>query len=168
MKVNFSDKTVTFTKNNNNKYTISFTLLPGDQLYPCVLFYYINDEVEFLPNHKFWVICDMFKNSTASFSISLWGRPRSSRLHCRRGRPEGHPHFPSKSAAFGRLIPSRGSSPGELWSLAPLQPGKQLPTPSTFHCIPIFESGGSFKGWRKQEIWTSSSSLLRGGAYLFQ
>ena len=60
MKVNFSDKTVTFTKNNNNKYTISFTLLPGDQLYPCVLFYYINDEVEFLPNHKFWqwfVIC---------------------------------------------------------------------------------------------------------------
>ena len=53
MKINFTTKTAVFTKNNINKYTLNFALIPGDQLYPCALFYYINDEVEYLPNHKF-------------------------------------------------------------------------------------------------------------------
>lgn len=52
MRVNFADKTLLF-KRNTDQYSINFSTLPGDELYPCVLFYYINDEVEFLPNHKF-------------------------------------------------------------------------------------------------------------------
>lgn len=52
VQVNFSNSTINF-KRNNNKHTLSFNKVPGDELYPCVLFYYLNDEVEFLPNHKF-------------------------------------------------------------------------------------------------------------------
>jgi len=52
VQVNFSNNTINF-KRNNNKHTLSFNKVPGDELCPCVLFYYLNDEVEFLPNHKF-------------------------------------------------------------------------------------------------------------------
>lgn len=49
VKANFAEKTVLF-KRNKDTYSIPFETIPGDELRPCVLFYYLNDEVEFLPN----------------------------------------------------------------------------------------------------------------------
>lgn len=41
-------------KKKAEKYELDFSTIPGDALYPCALFYYMNDEVEFLPNYKEW------------------------------------------------------------------------------------------------------------------
>jgi hypothetical protein len=45
------DKIVVFKKNNET-YQIPFDTIPNDELSPCVLFYYLNDEVEFLPDYQ--------------------------------------------------------------------------------------------------------------------
>lgn len=47
--VNMNEKIIYFSK-NDEKYQIPFETIPNDELSPCVLFYYLNDEVEFLPN----------------------------------------------------------------------------------------------------------------------
>ena len=52
--VDYDSKKMTFKK-KNEKYELDFTTIPGDPLYPCALFYYMNDEVEFLPNYKEWL-----------------------------------------------------------------------------------------------------------------
>ena len=39
-------------KKKAETYEIPFQKIEGDELYPCVLFYYINDEVQFLHNYK--------------------------------------------------------------------------------------------------------------------
>ena len=39
-------------KKKQESFEIPFTKIEGDALHPCVLFYYMNDEVEFLPNYK--------------------------------------------------------------------------------------------------------------------
>ncbi len=52
--VNPLEKTIAFKKNTET-YQIPFETINGDELSPCVLFYYINDEVEFLPNFKAWL-----------------------------------------------------------------------------------------------------------------
>lgn len=52
MRVNFKDKTIAFKK-DSKIHNLTFSTVPGDELCPCVLFYYLNDEVEFLPHHKF-------------------------------------------------------------------------------------------------------------------
>jgi hypothetical protein len=49
--VDYDTKKMTFKK-KNEKYELEFATIPGDELYPCALFYYMNDEVEFLPNYK--------------------------------------------------------------------------------------------------------------------
>jgi hypothetical protein len=49
VKANFTEKTILF-KRNKDVYSIPFETIAGDELRPCVLFYYLNDEVEFLPN----------------------------------------------------------------------------------------------------------------------
>ena len=51
VKVDLSLKKVKFIKNNNSgSWETTFTLIAGDKLYPCVLFYFKDDEVEYLPN----------------------------------------------------------------------------------------------------------------------
>ena len=37
---------------DSNKYELPFEPVLEDELHPCVLFYYVNDEVEYLPNGK--------------------------------------------------------------------------------------------------------------------
>jgi len=49
--VNTEEKIIYFKKNTET-YQVPFETIPGDELSPCVLFYYLNDEVEFLPNFK--------------------------------------------------------------------------------------------------------------------
>ena len=49
--VDFQTKKILWKKKAET-YEISFQTINGDELYPCALFYYINDEVEFLPNYK--------------------------------------------------------------------------------------------------------------------
>ncbi len=49
--VDYQTKKMTFKK-KNEKYELEFATIQGDPLYPCALFYYMNDEVEFLPNYK--------------------------------------------------------------------------------------------------------------------
>ena len=49
VKVDMSSKTITFTRNNSSSWETTFTTIPGDKLYPCVLFYFEGDEVEYLP-----------------------------------------------------------------------------------------------------------------------
>lgn len=49
--VDFDTKKMTFKK-KNEKYELDFTTIADDPLYPCALFYYMNDEVEFLPDYK--------------------------------------------------------------------------------------------------------------------
>lgn len=49
--VNFDTNKISFKKKNET-YEIEFKTIEGDELYPCALFYYINDEIEFLPNYK--------------------------------------------------------------------------------------------------------------------
>lgn len=44
-------KKITFEM-ESNKYELPFESIPEDELCPCVLFYYVNDEVEYLPNGK--------------------------------------------------------------------------------------------------------------------
>ena len=39
-------------KKKTESFEIPFTKIPGNELHPCALFYYVNDEVEFLPNYK--------------------------------------------------------------------------------------------------------------------
>lgn len=48
---NFTEKLVTFQKGSEN-YQLPFETIADDQLKPCVLFYYLNDEVEFLADFK--------------------------------------------------------------------------------------------------------------------
>lgn len=52
MQANFKDKTLHF-KRNNDIYVLNFQTIEGDELCPCVVFYFINDEMEFLPHYKF-------------------------------------------------------------------------------------------------------------------
>ena len=41
---------IVFSKNSSSeKYVLPFVEEEGDELHPCVLFYYVNDEVEFMP-----------------------------------------------------------------------------------------------------------------------
>lgn len=49
--VDLNTKKILFKK-KNEKYEIDFNVINGDPLYPCALFYYMNDEIEFLPNYK--------------------------------------------------------------------------------------------------------------------
>ena len=42
--INKKDKTIIFEKNTET-YVLSFDYIPKDELSPCVLFYYLNDEV---------------------------------------------------------------------------------------------------------------------------
>ena len=49
--MNIIEKTLVFRKGKET-YSITFEPIANDQLSPCVLFYYLNDEVEFLPNYK--------------------------------------------------------------------------------------------------------------------
>ena len=45
-----AEKKVTFTKNDSSgTWETTFEQIEGDKLHPCVLFYFSNDEVEFLP-----------------------------------------------------------------------------------------------------------------------
>ena len=51
VKVDFNTKKMTFTKNKNGEtWAISFETKNGDKLHPCVLFYFIDDTVEYLKN----------------------------------------------------------------------------------------------------------------------
>lgn len=50
---NILTKKMTFKK-KKEIYELDFDTINGDELYPCVLFYYINDEIEFLANYKEW------------------------------------------------------------------------------------------------------------------
>ncbi len=52
--VDYDTQKMTFKK-KNEKYELEFTTIPGDALYPCALFYYMNDEVEFMPNYNEWL-----------------------------------------------------------------------------------------------------------------
>ena len=50
VKVDLSSKTVKFILNEEeDSWETTFTTIAGDELYPCVLFYFQNDEVECLP-----------------------------------------------------------------------------------------------------------------------
>ncbi len=33
-------------------YELPYEVIAEDELHPCVLFYYVNDEVQYLPHHK--------------------------------------------------------------------------------------------------------------------
>lgn len=44
MTVDFDTKKMSFKK-KQEKYELDFVTIPGDQLYPCALFYYMNDEI---------------------------------------------------------------------------------------------------------------------------
>lgn len=59
MIANFETKKLKFKKKGTNEqFDIDFQTNPTDPLHPCVLFYYENDEVEFLPDYKdWWWIC---------------------------------------------------------------------------------------------------------------
>lgn len=46
-----SSKKILF-KNKGESYELAFEVIGGDELYPCVLFYYMNDEVEFISSYK--------------------------------------------------------------------------------------------------------------------
>jgi hypothetical protein len=55
MIANFETKKLKFKKKGTNEqFDIDFQTNPTDPLHPCVLFYYENDEVEFLPDYKDW------------------------------------------------------------------------------------------------------------------
>jgi len=46
-------KTITFSKHGTTEtYSLDFNFIEGDPLHPCCLFYYLNDEVEFLSDYK--------------------------------------------------------------------------------------------------------------------
>lgn len=49
--VNVEEKKITFKKKLES-FDIPFSVIPGDELHPCALFYYVNDEVEYLPEYK--------------------------------------------------------------------------------------------------------------------
>ena len=49
--VDLNAKKLTFKK-KAEKYQLDFNTIEGDPLYPCVLFYYMNDEIEFLADYK--------------------------------------------------------------------------------------------------------------------
>jgi hypothetical protein len=51
VKFNMVDKTIVFKKGTET-YSLTFETIVGNELYPCVLFYYLNDEVEFLANYQ--------------------------------------------------------------------------------------------------------------------
>lgn len=51
MTVNLEAKKLLFKKKSET-FELPFETIADDKLHPCVLFYYINDEVEFLPNYK--------------------------------------------------------------------------------------------------------------------
>ena len=51
MQVDSEGSKVIFKKKAES-FEIPYNKIDGDSLYPCALFYYMNDEVEFLPNHK--------------------------------------------------------------------------------------------------------------------
>ena len=42
---------LTFTKEGGQNYMLNIEHVEGDQLHACVLFYYGNDEIEFLNNY---------------------------------------------------------------------------------------------------------------------
>ena len=48
VKVDMSSKTIFFSKNSSNCWETTFKTIEGDKLYPCVLFYFEGDEVEYL------------------------------------------------------------------------------------------------------------------------
>ena len=44
---------IVFTKEQSQEnYKLEIKFIEGDQLHPCILFYYLNDEVEFVNNYK--------------------------------------------------------------------------------------------------------------------
>lgn len=47
------DKKITFKKKAES-FDIPFSTIEGDELYPCALFYYVNDEIEYLNDYKPW------------------------------------------------------------------------------------------------------------------
>lgn len=49
--VNVEQKKITFKK-KLEKFDIPYTAIDGDDLHPCALFYYVNDEVEYLMDYK--------------------------------------------------------------------------------------------------------------------
>ena len=49
--VSMKDSKVTFKKKSET-FDVPFTSIPGDELCPCALFYYVNDEIEYLPDYK--------------------------------------------------------------------------------------------------------------------
>ena len=51
MSVDMNTKKILFKKKHES-YEIPFEKIAGDELYPCALYYYVNDEVEYLPNYK--------------------------------------------------------------------------------------------------------------------
>lgn len=46
------EKSKAVFKKKAESYELEFKKIEGDELYPCALFYYNNDEVEFLPDYK--------------------------------------------------------------------------------------------------------------------
>ena len=51
MTTDFNTNKILFKKKTES-FEIPFTKIPDNELHPCALFYYVNDEVEFLPNYK--------------------------------------------------------------------------------------------------------------------
>lgn len=51
MRVDADRKVVVFRR-KSDAYELPYDPIDDDKLHPCVLFYYINDEVEFLPDYK--------------------------------------------------------------------------------------------------------------------
>ena len=50
VKVDMSRKTIMFDLNDGSDvWETTFTTIEGDKLYPCVLFYFKDDQVEYLP-----------------------------------------------------------------------------------------------------------------------
>lgn len=49
--VSMKDSKITFKKKAES-FEVPFTTIAGDELYPCALFYYVNDEVEYLADYK--------------------------------------------------------------------------------------------------------------------
>ena len=162
--MNFSEKTIIFRR-NNDKFTINFSTIAGDQLYPCALFYYLNDEIEFLPNHKFW--CDLsvkiklhmtmslslsysinkctksmsssIKIDTKSFSILPWAHPHSFHPHNRTNKPILRPRSLSIDPSNDMPPPSLGHSPEEKGISTLLMLKKQLPHLVKSHCCPTID-----------------------------
>lgn len=49
--VSMKESKITFKKKAES-FEVPFTAIAGDELYPCALFYYVNDEVEYLTDYK--------------------------------------------------------------------------------------------------------------------